>query len=52
MNQPHIPLVPKKSVEQQDVQALHRARQRLVNHRTALARVIHEGGCKGLAGVA
>ena len=34
--QPHIPLVPKKSVEQQDIQALHRARQRLVNHRTAL----------------
>ena len=36
VRQPHIPLVPKKSVEQQDVQALHRARQRLVNHRTAL----------------
>jgi transposase len=28
--------VPKKTLEQQDVQALHRARQRLVNHRTAL----------------
>jgi transposase len=28
--------VPLKSVEQQDVQALHSARQRLVNHRTAL----------------
>ena len=28
--------VPKKSLEQQDIQALHRARQRLVNHRTAL----------------
>ncbi|MAL25700.1 MAG: hypothetical protein CL820_07330, partial [Croceicoccus sp.] len=28
--------MPKKSVEQQDIQALHRARQRLVNHRTAL----------------
>jgi transposase len=36
VRQPHIPLVPKKTVEQQDVQALHRARQRLVNHRTAL----------------
>ena len=36
VRQPHIPLVPKKSVEQQDIQALHRARQRLVNHRTAL----------------
>jgi transposase len=34
--QPHIPLVPKKTVEQQDIQALHRARQRMVNHRTAL----------------
>lgn len=34
--QPHIPFVPKKSVEQQDIQALHRARQRLVNHRTAV----------------
>jgi len=28
--------VPKKTLEQQDLQALHRARQRLVNHRTAL----------------
>lgn len=36
VRQPHIPLVPKKSIEQQDIQALHRARQRLVNHRTAL----------------
>jgi transposase len=34
--QPHIPLVPKKSIEQQDIQALHRARQRMVNHRTAV----------------
>jgi transposase len=34
--QPHIPLVPKKTIEQQDIQALHRARQRMVNHRTAL----------------
>lgn len=34
--QPHIPLVPKKTLEQQDIQALHRARQRLVNHRTAV----------------
>lgn len=34
--QPHIPYVPKKTVEQQDVQALHRARQRMVNHRTAV----------------
>ncbi|ABQ28746.1 MULTISPECIES: IS110 family transposase [Acidiphilium] len=36
VRQPHIPLVPKKTVEQQDVQALHRARQRMVNHRTAV----------------
>lgn len=34
--QPHIPVVPKKSVEQQDIQALHRARQRMINHRTAV----------------
>lgn len=33
--QPHIPFVPKK-IEQQDIQALHRARQRMVNHRTAV----------------
>ena len=34
--QPHIPFVPTKTVEQQDIQALHRARQRMVNHRTAV----------------
>jgi len=34
--QPHIPFVPKKTVEQQDIQALHRARQCMVNHRTAV----------------
>lgn len=34
--QPHIPFVPKKTIEQQDIQALHRARQRMVNHRTAV----------------
>ena len=28
--------VPKKSIEQQDIQALHRARQRMVSHRTAV----------------
>jgi transposase len=32
----HIPFVPKKTIEQQDIQALHRARQRIVNHRTAV----------------
>jgi transposase len=34
--QPHIPRVPKKTIEQQDIQAVHRARQRMVNHRTAV----------------
>jgi transposase len=34
--QAQIPFVPKKTVEQQDIQALHRARQRMVNHRTAV----------------
>ena len=34
--QPDIPFVPKKTVAQQDIQALHRARQRMVNHRTAV----------------
>jgi transposase len=36
IQQPNMRFVPKKSLEQQDIQALHRARQRLVNHRTAL----------------
>jgi len=34
--QPHIPLVSKKSTGWQDTQALHRARQRMVHHRTAV----------------
>jgi transposase len=34
--QPHMQFVPKKTIEQQDIQALHRARQRMVNHRTAV----------------
>jgi len=33
---PSMKFVPTKSEEQQDIQALHRARRRLVNHRTAL----------------
>jgi transposase len=33
---PNMRYVPLRTVEQQDIQALHRARQRLVNHRTAL----------------
>ena len=36
IQRPHMRFVPPKSIEQQDVQTLHRARQRLVNHRTAL----------------
>ena len=34
--QAHMRFVPKNSIEQQDIQALHRARQRMVNHRTAV----------------
>jgi transposase len=34
--QPHIPHVPRKTIEQQDFQAMHRARQRIVSHRTAV----------------
>ncbi|HHX9835650.1 TPA: IS110 family transposase, partial [Salmonella enterica subsp. enterica] len=33
--QPTMQFVPPKSPEQQDIQTLHRARQRIVNHRTA-----------------
>lgn len=36
VRQPGMRFVPKKNVEQQDIQSLHRARRRLVNHRTAL----------------
>lgn len=36
-----MPFVPKKSIEQQDIQALQRARQRLVDHRTAKLSQIH-----------
>ena len=36
MQQPNMRFVPTKSLAQQDIQALHRGRQRLVNHRTAL----------------
>ncbi len=35
---PNMKFVPAKSEEQQDILALHRARRRLVNHRTALVR--------------
>ena len=35
--QPNMKFVPPKNEEQQDIQALHRARRRLVTHRTALA---------------
>lgn len=36
VRQPGMKFVPGKTLEQQDIQALHRGRQRLVNHRTAL----------------
>lgn len=36
LRQPNMRFVPKKSVKQQHIRTLHRARQRLVNHRTAL----------------
>src|SRR6202451_2332612 len=36
VQQRNMRFVPKKTLEQQDIQALHRARQRWVNHRTAL----------------
>lgn len=36
MRQPNMKFVTAKTEEQQDIQALHRARTRLVNHRTAL----------------
>lgn len=36
LRQPNMRFVPTKNEEQQDIQAIHRARQRLVNHRTAL----------------
>lgn len=36
VQKPHMRFVPKKSIIQQDIQGLHRARQRLVNHRVAL----------------
>lgn len=36
ISQPRMRFVPKKSIAQQDVQSLHRARRRMVNQRTAL----------------
>ena len=38
--QAHMRFVPTKTIEQQDIQALHRARQRLVGHRTAVVNQI------------
>lgn len=37
VQQPNMRFVPQRSIEQQDVQMLHRARQRLVNNRTGVA---------------
>jgi len=36
LRQPNMQFVPTKNEKQQDIQAIHRIRQRLVNHRTAL----------------
>jgi len=36
VTQPRMRFVPKKSIARQDIQTLHRARRRMVNHRTAL----------------
>ncbi|GGC69555.1 putative family 20 transposase [Siccirubricoccus deserti] len=36
VQRPNMRFVPAKTVAQQDIQSLHRCRQRLVNHRTAL----------------
>lgn len=40
--QPTMQFVPPKSPEQQDIERLHRARQRIVNHRTAIVCQIRE----------
>ena len=40
VSQPHMRFVPMKEVEQQDIQALHRARQLLIKQRTGLANQI------------
>jgi transposase len=42
--QPHMRFVPKKTLEQQGIQTLHRARQRLVNHRKALVVLLQFSG--------
>jgi transposase len=40
VSRPHMRFVPAKSVEQQDIQSLHRVRSRMVSSRTALANQI------------
>jgi transposase len=40
VSRPHMRFVPAKSVEQQDIQSLHRVRSRLVSSRTGLANQI------------
>lgn len=40
VSRPHMRFVPAKSVEQQEIQSLHRVRSRLVNSRTGLANQI------------
>ena len=40
VSRPHMRFVPAKSIEQQDIQSLHRVRSRMVNSRTKLANKI------------
>ena len=40
MSRPNMRFVPKKSVEQQDIQIIHRVRSRLIKQRTALVNQI------------
>jgi transposase len=42
VSRPHMHFVPSKSVEQQDIQALHRVREQLIKGRTALANQTRE----------
>ena len=41
VTRPTMRLVPAKDVEQHDIQALHRVRERLIDERTALVHDVH-----------
>jgi transposase len=41
VTRPTMPFVQVKEVEQQDIQALHRVRERLIGARTALVNEVH-----------